>query len=34
MIRERDRAMKEVKIVRQRYVGIVGVDQFTKDFPH
>lgn len=33
VIKERDRALKEVKIVRQRYVEIVGVDQFARDFP-
>lgn len=33
MQRERDRALKEVKIIRQRYVDIVGIDQFKKDFP-
>lgn len=32
-LKERDRALKEVKIVRQRYVEIVGVDQFARDFP-
>ena len=33
LVREKDRALKEVKIVRQRYVDIVGVDQFARDFP-
>ena len=29
---ERDKALSDMRIVRQRYVKIVGVEQFTKDF--
>ena len=29
---ERDKALNEMRLVRQRYITIVGVDQFTKDF--
>ena len=28
---ERDQALNEVRVVRQRYISIVGIDQFTKD---
>ena len=28
----RDKALGEMRLVRQRYVKIVGVEQFTKDF--
>ena len=29
---ERDKALNEIRVVRQRYISIVGIDQFVKDF--
>ena len=28
----RDKALNEIRVVRQRYISIVGIDQFAKDF--
>ena len=29
---EKDKALNEIRVVRQRYISIVGIDQFQKDF--
>ena len=29
---ERDKALNEIRVVRQRYISIVGIDQFSRDF--